>query len=337
MPPQKGESMTTNLIQAPEYATDQSSNPKSLHFNDTLFAGHDKSLAQAKKYIRYCQLNREFTDDTLRTKFYHLSKFVRDNKIDDFCRLTNMQVDEWRASKLESGASKKTINNHVDDATGCVRYLKEKRMLTVALNLDGVDRYRIRYDNEDLPSFTAEEITLIKQHCKGILEELVFSLTFDTAMRLHEVTYLQVEDIRHVPPTNNNMYLRITGKGRVRRNTFILPETQGLLNKWLLLTGIEMGYIFPSPVRDGLPYTNNQMRKILSRPIRRAGFDAGSAHAVRRSAITIALDNGLSLPRAAKWAGHTDPRITNKHYYKPDVQRLREEHQAALEKAFSAI
>jgi integrase len=288
---------------------------------------------QIEKYLRYCEFNREFTPDTLKTKYYHLNRVVKDNSVNDFREITNEQIDDWRAKMFEAGIKKKTINNKVDDVVACVRFLKHRQREDVALNLDSVERYRIRYSNEDLPSFTAEEIVAIKRHCKTLIEELTFSMTFETAMRLHEVTYLQVEDIRKNP--NDSEYLRIEGKGRVKRNTFMLPDTKALLGRWLALTGIEEGYIFPSPVKQDMPYTNNQMRKIISRPIRRAGFDVGSPHALRRSSITIALDNGMPLAKASKWAGHSDPRITLKHYYKPDNELLQDQHHKALSSALA--
>lgn len=289
---------------------------------------------QIQDYLRYCELNREFTSDTIKTKYYHLNRFARDNKLRDFREVTNLQVDIWRAQMFQAGVNKKTINNHVDDVTGCVKYLKNRRDQRVKLKLEAVERYRIRYDNEDLPSFSPKQIDYIKKHCATLLEEVAFSMIFESAMRLHELTYLQVEDVRL--QDNGEEYLRIEGKGRKKRNTFIMPESMQLLNKWLALTGIEAGYVFPSPVRDGLPYTNNQMRKIISRPIRRAGFEFGGPQALRRSSITIALDSGMPLQEVTAWVGHADPRVTQKHYYKRNTRRLQASHHKAMRAAFSS-
>lgn len=67
----------------------------------------------------------------------------------------------------------------------------------------------------------------------------------------------------------------------------------------------------------------------------RAGFTDGGPHAVRRSSISAALDNGMPLANAAKWAGHSDPKITLKHYYKPNTQIMQEQHAMAMEKALA--
>jgi integrase len=152
-------------------------------------------------------------------------------------------------------------------------------------------------------------------------------------MRLHEVTHLCVEDIRQ--NENGKKYFRIEGKGRKKRNTFVLPDTMESLDRWLLLAGIDGGYIFPSPVKEGFPYTRDQMRKVINRPIRRAGFVIGSPHALRRSAISTALENGMPLAKVAKWVGHTDSRITLKHYYKQDNERMQTDHHDALSAALT--
>lgn len=286
---------------------------------------------QIRDYLRYCKYNRDMRDSTLKTKYYHIIKFARDVGARDLRKLDNEIIDRWREVSRSEGMAKKTINGYIDDVTLCVKYLRDKRQQKVSLMPEAIDRYRIRYDNEDLPSFTPEEIAEIKRHCRGLLEELAFSLTFETAMRLHEVTYLRLEDIREV---NGRQYFRITGKGGKRRNTFMLPETQAMLKRWLMLAGIHEGWVFPSPVREGLPYTNDQMRTIISRPIRRARFKEGGPQSIRRSSISIALDNGMPLAKVSKWVGHTDSRVTLKHYYKPDIERMQNDHLVALRNAF---
>lgn len=311
----------------------EDSSHENPYHNNTPSDAVGKADIQRFEYLQYCELNREFTPDTIRTKFYHLSRFMRDNAVADFRTITNVQVDNWRAAALAAGMKPKTVNNHVDDVVGVLKFLHYRRDETIALRIDGVERYRIHIDQEDLPSFSMHEILEMKEYCIGLREQLAFSLTFETALRIHEVTNLMVEDMRE--DEQGRDYFRIEGKGRVRRNTFMLGDTRALLDQWLLLSGIEGGYIFPSPVREGKPLTINQMRKIITRPIRRAGFDAGGPHALRRSASTIALDNGMPLAQVSKWLGHSDPKITAKYYYKQNNVKLQDQYQKAFGKALA--
>lgn len=188
-----------------------------------------KLHSQLDNYLHYCKYNRDFADTTIRTKYYHINKFAEDANIYDLCELTNQDIDSWRQTKLDNGMSKKTINGYLDDVVTCVRYLRDKREEPITLRTEGLDRFRIHYDNEDLPSFNATEITNIKDHCVSLLERIVFSLTFESAMRLHEITKLDTADIRD---EDGDKYFRISGKGGKRRNTFILPETWSMLERW---------------------------------------------------------------------------------------------------------
>lgn len=292
---------------------------------------------QIKDYLHYCKFKKNRTPDTIKTKYYHILQFVRENSVQDLRTVTNKQLDDWCVSKFDAGMKPKTINGHIDDVIGCLKFLKIKQEQVVAINFEAVERYQIIEDdtNEDLSSFLPQDILLIKQHCRSLLEELAFSMTFESAMRLHEVTKLCVEDIRQ--NRNGKKYFRIVGKGRKKRNTFVLPDTMDSLDRWLLLTGIDGGYIFPSPVKEGSPYTRDQMRKVITRPIRRAGFATGSPQVLRRSAASTALDNGMPLAKVSKWLGHEDSRITLKHYYRQDNERMQNDHDDAMEAAFAAV
>jgi integrase len=302
----------------------------------TIHVEQTSAITQIEDYLHYCKFKKNRTRDTVKTKYYHIHQFVRENKIEDLCTVTNQQLDRWCVLKFDAGMKPKTINGHIDDIIGCLKFLKIKQERIVAINFEAVERYQIIEDdtNEDLSSFTPKDILHIKQHCRSLLEELAFSMTFESAMRLCEVTHLCVEDIKQ--NENGNKYFRIEGKGRKKRNTFVLPDTMESLDRWLLLTGIDGGYIFPSPVKEGSPYTRDQMRKVINRPIRRAGFSIGSPQVLRRSAVSTALENGMPLAKVSKWVGHADSRVTLRHYYRQDNERMQNDHRDAMGAAFAA-
>ncbi len=288
------------------------------------------AMRQIYEYLDYGEKIKNFTSDTLSTKFYHVRRIAYEIELKDFRKLTKVDLRKWCMTKIEDGVKAKTINGHIDDLVGLLKFLKYQQDIKLSIIIESIDRFSNAKDEdiEDLPSFSRAEIENIRDHCESLLEEAVFSTLFDSAMRLCEITNMTVENIQR--PDDSDVYLRITGKGRKRRPTFVLPETLAILEQWMTQAGITSGYIFPSPVRVDKPYTRENMRKIINRPIRRAGYALGGPHAIRRSALTIALDSGMSLPMVAKWAGHSDPSITLKHYYKTRTKTLMESHRAAM-------
>lgn len=284
-------------------------------------------LGQVEDYLRWCEFKARMTPSTMKSKKQSINKFIAEHpKLSDLRRLTNRELDDWCTSMVAAGKTGKTVNGYADHVTGCLRFLQNKRGEKLALRLEAIDR--VDEDEVDVPYFTEAEIKKIKKACSGLRDLLLVSLIFESALRIHEVAKLQVENIE-------GQMIRIRGKGRKLRTTFILPATHELLDRWLLLAGINQGYVFPSPTKFDAPLSAQQIRWSINSPIRRAGFETGSAHALRRSAITAALDHGLSLQDTAKWAGHSDPRTTLKHYYKVTAEQLGKRHAKALTAAVS--
>lgn len=62
--------------------------------------------------------------------------------------------------------------------------------------------------------------------------------------------------------------------------------------------------------RDGKPLSANNTRKIFDRLVKAANVPAITPHAVRKTAITLALANGASPKAVASRVGHADSRIT---------------------------
>lgn len=62
--------------------------------------------------------------------------------------------------------------------------------------------------------------------------------------------------------------------------------------------------------RDGKPLSANNLRKAFDRVVADAGVPAITPHAIRKTAITLALANGASPKAVAAHVGHADSRVT---------------------------
>lgn len=277
---------------------------------------------QVKEYLEYCEFKRRFTADTMRTKRQSIQKFRDEHpKLKDLRQLTNEQFDAWCQKMVRLGKTGKTVNNYADHVIACLKYLQNTRGQKLRLRLEAVER--CEEDSTDTPHFNAKEIKLIKQECQGLRELLLVSLILDSGMRIKEVNNLKLENL-------DGLTITIVGKGRKKRPVFILPETRDLLDRWVILADIAKGHVFPSPTKFGDSLSVQQVRWSINAPIRRAGFEEGSAHAVRRGAITGWLNNGMKLQDVTKMAGHTSPETTLKHYYKVTNKELGERYAQAM-------
>jgi integrase len=61
---------------------------------------------------------------------------------------------------------------------------------------------------------------------------------------------------------------------------------------------------------DGSPLSANNLRKVYDRLVTSAGVPAITPHAIRKTAITLALANGASPKAVASRVGHADSRVT---------------------------
>lgn len=279
--------------------------------------------SQVGEYLEYCEFRRRFTPATIQTKRQHIQKFLREHpKLTDMRKLTNKQLDAWLNSLLKEGKTGKTVNNNGDQVLALLRYLRDIRGEKISLQFEAVER--CEEDEANTPHFSDEDIQRIKAACHGPRELVLISLIFESGLRISEVSKLRCENIE-------GRQINLVGKGRKGRVDFVTEETRQLLERWILIAGTSDGYIFPSPMKFGAPLGVVQIRSSINAPIRRAGFEKGSAHAVRRGAITDWLNKGISLQDATKLAGHTSPDTTLKHYYKVMKKQLGERYAQAME------
>jgi integrase len=62
--------------------------------------------------------------------------------------------------------------------------------------------------------------------------------------------------------------------------------------------------------RDGKPLSANNLRKVFDRLVKDAAVPPITPHAIRKTAITLALANGASPKAVASRVGHADSRVT---------------------------
>jgi integrase/recombinase XerD len=151
----------------------------------------------------------------------------------------------------------------------------------------------------------------------GVRDRAILAVGLQVGFRRAEIASLKVGDF-HM----NRGYesLRVVRKGGKKGSLAIHPQVVQRIKDYLDMTGHGADLEGPlfRPVRDnrmGLdarrPLHPDVIDRILRKYARHIGLDRGySAHSMRATFITTALDNGASLEDVQSAAGHADPSTT---------------------------
>ncbi len=267
---------------------------------------------QLANYLISCEGN--LTPATIKTKRQLLSRFINELNIRDMTKVRNRDIVKYKNILRERGNIAKTVNNNLDQISAFVKFLGDEMEEKITLDVHKMKRDKERHTEQ--PSFTAPEIDSIISNCLSPIEKLLIRLIFDTTLRISEVAKLRYKDI------SVDHSIKIKGKGGKDRWVFMTDETVHELDIWKNITnGYESEYVFPSPKKIGDHVCEVTVREYINSPIRRAGFEEGSAHALRRSAITDMIDEGMDMFSVQTIAGHSDP-ATTRRYYATSRQKL---------------
>jgi integrase/recombinase XerD len=159
---------------------------------------------------------------------------------------------------------------------------------------------------------TPSEETLL-----GLRDRAVLSVGLQVGFRRAEIANLKVSDF-HMNRGFDS--LKVTRKGGKKGSLAIHPQTAQRIRDYLAQAGhaddLE-GPLF-RPVRGNREGQDERRHlhpdvidRILRKYAKRIGLDRGySAHSMRATFITTALDNGASLEDVQSAAGHADPSTT---------------------------
>jgi site-specific recombinase XerD len=151
----------------------------------------------------------------------------------------------------------------------------------------------------------------------GVRDRAILAVGLQVGFRRAEIASLQVGDF-HM----NRGYasLKVIRKGGKKGSLAIHPQVEQRLTDYLDMAGhgTDMEGPLFRPMRDnrkGLdarrPLHPDVIDRILRKYARHIGLDRGySAHSMRATFITTALDNGASLEDVQSAAGHADPSTT---------------------------
>ncbi|MBU0609497.1 MAG: tyrosine-type recombinase/integrase [Armatimonadetes bacterium] len=112
--------------------------------------------------------------------------------------------------------------------------------------------------------------------------------------------------------------LRVHGKGGKVVNVPLAPATCAALDAWINRAELEDGPVLRPVDKGGRigagPVNRRSVAKRVKWIAKRAGIAKRiSPHSLRHTAVTLALDSGVSLRYVQDFARHADPRTTRRY------------------------
>lgn len=150
---------------------------------------------------------------------------------------------------------------------------------------------------------------------KGLRDYAILLLMITGGLRTIEVVRANVEDLA---TAGSQTVLYIQGKGHEEKTDFIVVpmETEEAIRAYLKARGAENGeplFTSTSHNNTGGRVTTRAISGLVKDQLRSVGLDSDklTAHSLRHTAVTLAIENGLSLEQAQEYARHASTDTTN--------------------------
>lgn len=214
-------------------------------------------------------------------------------------------ADGWARQLEADGAAPATIARKLAAVSSFYSYAVDEGVIE-ANPLGRVRRPQVSDESPTLGLDRAQAIALIDAAERlGHRAHLLVVLLLTTGLRISEALALDLADVEMV---RGHCTVRVTGKGgRVAR--VVLPP---VVCDLIAADGRDAGPMFVT--RTGRAMVAGEAGRIIARAARMAGI-AGriTPHSLRHSAVTLALDAGVSLRDVQDFARHADPRTTRRY------------------------
>lgn len=153
----------------------------------------------------------------------------------------------------------------------------------------------------------------------------IFNLIARTGLRTIEVARAQVGDIRRV---DGRPVLYVQGKGRDEKDEFVVLTQEALepILAYVQARGKMRDeaplFASSSPRNYGSSMTTRSISRLIKNAMIAAGYNDRrlTAHSLRHTAVTLAIQGGATLPQAQAMARHASPQTTMIYFH--DLNRV---------------
>jgi len=262
------------------------------------------------------------TSRAYRLDVRHFMKSLGISEIDQLRTVDHRAVIAWeRMQREQEGAAASTVRRRLAALSSLFKHLVRHGVSTRNPVVD-VGRPTINRDEGSTAAFSKAQARKLldappADTLAGLRDRAILAVGLQVGFRRAEIAALNVGDLHQ---NRGFDALRVTRKGGRRDALAIHPQAAGRIRAYLELAGHGDDYEGPlfRPLRGNAKPHDPAGRldpDAIDRMVRKYAAGIGlargySAHSMRATFITTALENGAQLEDVQKAAGHRDPSTT---------------------------
>ena len=238
-----------------------------------------------------------------RTLTAHLLPYFGDLRIDE---ISGLDIEKYKRKKLESGLSKKTINNHLTIFSTCLKTAKEWH------NIDCLSKIkRFKIEPKEMDFLSEKELQCLLYNSTGIWHNMIL-LSAKTGLRRGELIGLKWEDINFNNRTLNvrrSIVNNIEGSPKSNKHRTIPIGKELFYKLWEIRQ--KKGYVFQ--VKPGHHIGARTCHDNLSKICKRAGLRTIGWHTLRHTFASHLAMKGAPVFAIKELMGHADIQTTMRY------------------------
>jgi len=240
---------------------------------------------------------------------------------DELRRVDRAAVIHWQRTMEAEGARPRTIRRRLSALSSLFSHLVTRRLADINPCRE-VKRPRVNRARGETRAFSQKQARALLDApdpttLQGLRDRVILSIGLQVGARRSEIARLAVKDFHQ-----NQGYwsLHFVRKGGEDLSVSVNPQTAQRIHEYLKATGHDTDLDGPllRPTRPNGRSSEDRRRmsadmvdRILKKYCRQVGLPLGfSAHSMRATFITTALQNGASLEDVQRDVGHADPTTT---------------------------
>lgn len=269
---------------------------------------------------------RQSSRESYRKGLKKFLAWLRDRRITNPDRQT---ILDYKEDLKKNGLSSFSISSYIVTVRKFFDWLEATRGLpNIAKGIKGAKRAR-GFRKDPLTLSQVKELlgSIDRTDLRGLRDYALINLLTRTGLRTIEAIRANIEDIRQ---QGGEALLWIQGKGRDEKDEFVLltGETLKPIYEYLKELGSTKNdaplFVSMSDRNNGDRLTTRTLRRIIKERLRAIGIDSErlTAHSVRHTCITLALQAGATIQEAQALARHAN--INTTLIYAHNIDRIKQ-------------
>jgi len=233
----------------------------------------------------------------------HLNPYFGKKQLD---KISNLDIESYKAAKLQAGQSRKSVNNHLIALNKCLKTAQDWEII------DKIPKVKLlKVAPQRFDYLSIEECETLLDHCNGVLKEMVM-VAIKTGLRFGELIALRWQDIDfsgNLITVQNSIVRGEMGSPKSNKSRYI--HLSSVLFQMLNVKAKKTGFIFS---QNGIDPLNPTLclgwlhEACNGAEMRRIGW-----HTLRHTFASHLAQKGIPIMAIKELLGHADIKTTMRY------------------------